>query len=240
MDLADRLEFAGVGRPENAKHSNGVLVAACYCLFCGDHVAARLHRHVAGLYIPITTEFLPDHLDVRTEDEIGAIGRLAGCRLTLAPLPLHRHSREHDGLAGTDGRDADRLLSGRSMEEIGDHVHASPLDLGRLRVFVFVDHVLVERFGHQLLGLWFHPGGYERREVQTGVAVEHQLFVNDLVRDLGCRFLLRQAILGNGPDVEARRECWYQLGVYWVVIRFLLVDHGGNRSDPRSLEVATG
>ena len=49
------------------------------------------------------------------------------------------------------------------------------------RVLVLVDHVLVERLGHQLLGLGVHPGGDERGEVQPRAAVEHQLVVDEPV-----------------------------------------------------------
>ena len=58
------------------------------------------------------------------------------------------------------------------------------LDLRGLRILVLVDHVLVEALGHEFLGLRLHPGRHERGDVQTGVAVEHELVVDDLVRDV--------------------------------------------------------
>jgi len=64
-------------------------------------------------------------------------------------------------------------------------------DLRPLRVLVLVDHVLVEALGHQLLRLRLHPGRHEGGDVQPGVPVEHQLVVDDLVRDIG-----RQLVLG--------------------------------------------
>jgi hypothetical protein len=51
--------------------------------------------------------------------------------------------------------------------------------------------MFVEALGHQLLGLRLHPGGDERGHVQTGVAVEHQLVVNQLVGDIGRELTLR-------------------------------------------------
>jgi len=41
------------------------------------------------------------------------------------------------------------------VPEIGDHVHAAILDLCGLRVLVLVDHVLVDRVGHQLAAFRF-------------------------------------------------------------------------------------
>jgi len=52
-----------------------------------------------------------------------------------------------------------------------------------LRVLVLVDHVLVERLGHQALGLRLHPRSDERGEVEARVAIEHEFVVDDLVGD---------------------------------------------------------
>jgi hypothetical protein len=70
------------------------------------------------------------------------------------------------------------------VPEVGENVDATRLERRRLRVLVLVDHVLVQALGHQLLGLRLHPCRHERRHVQPGVAVEHQLVVDDLVRDV--------------------------------------------------------
>ena len=56
------------------------------------------------------------------------------------------------------------------------------LDLCGLGVLVFVDHVLRGTFGHEKLSFRFHPGRHERRQIQSGVAIEHQLVMNDLER----------------------------------------------------------
>jgi hypothetical protein len=39
------------------------------------------------------------------------------------------------------------------VPQVGQHVDAAHFELGRLRVLVLVDHVLVERLGHQLAAL---------------------------------------------------------------------------------------
>jgi hypothetical protein len=62
------------------------------------------------------------------------------------------------------------------VEQVGDHARSAARS-SRWPV----DHVLVERLGHQLLGLRVHPGGDKRHEVQPGAAVEHQLVVDELV-----------------------------------------------------------
>jgi len=67
------------------------------------------------------------------------------------------------------------------VPEVGQHGHAAVLDLGRLRVLVLVDHVLGQAFGHEPAHLGLHPVGHERGQVLAGVAVEHQLVVDDLV-----------------------------------------------------------
>ena len=80
---------------------------------------------------------------------------------------------------------------------------AARLELGGLRVLVLVDHVLVEALGHQPLGLRLHPRGDERREVQPRVAVEHQLVVDDLVRDVRGHLAARAARGGERGRLRA-------------------------------------
>ena len=71
----------------------------------------------------------------------------------------------------------------RCVEQVGDDGDAAFFDGRGQRVLVFVDHVLVERLGHQLLGLGIHPGGDERGEVEAGVPVEHEFVVDESVCD---------------------------------------------------------
>ena len=112
------------------------------------------------------------------------LGRSVGCAgrpAAVAPAPLQRHAGEHRGLAGAGRRRARGLVLVGRAPQPAEHVDAALLELGRARVLVLVDHVLVERLGHQPLGLRLHPRRHERRQVQPGVAVEHQLVVHELV-----------------------------------------------------------
>ena len=93
-------------------------------------------------------------------------------------------------------------LGVRRVPEVGEDVDAAHLELGRLRVLVLVDHVLVEALGHQLLGLRLHPGGDEGRQVEAGVAVEHQLVVDDLVGDVGRQLAVRELVPRNLLGLE--------------------------------------
>jgi hypothetical protein len=61
----------------------------------------------------------------------------------------------------------------RIRREDGEELHAEVRCWEKARA-------AAERAGHQLLGLRFHPGRDQRRHIQTGVAVEHQLVVNHL------------------------------------------------------------
>ena len=92
------------------------------------------------------------------------------------------------------------------------------LDLGGLRVLVLVDHVLVEALGHELLGLRLHPGRDERRDVQARVAVEHQLVVDDLVRDVRGHLAVRELVARNR---RVSRLKWGAIARSWGVLRRL-------------------
>ena len=107
---------------------------------------------------------------------------------------LEREAAEHRRLARPGRRAADRLGRIGRVPEAAEDVDAAHLELGRLRVLVLVDHVLVEALGHQLLGLRLHPGADERGEVHARVAVEHQLVVDDLVGDVGRQLLVAQLV----------------------------------------------
>ena len=118
----------------------------------------------------------------------GLPGRAAG----VLPAALEREPAEHARLAGAGGRAADRVLGVGRVPEVGEHVHAAVLQVGRARVLVLVDHVLVERLGHQQPGLRLGPRRDERGQVEPRVAVEHQLVVDDLVGDVGVELAVRQ------------------------------------------------
>jgi hypothetical protein len=70
------------------------------------------------------------------------------------------------------------------VPEISQDRNTARLELRRLRVLVLVDHVLVETLRHQLTGLWLHPGGDERRQIEPRAAIEQQLVMNQLVGDV--------------------------------------------------------
>ena len=124
----------------------------------------------------------------------GLSAGLALGRAPLLPAPLEREPAEHRRLARAGRRAAGRLVGIGRVPQPAEDVHAAHLELGGLRVLVLVDHVLVEALGHQLLGLRLHPGGHERGQVQAGVAVEHQLVVDDLVGDVGRELALGQPV----------------------------------------------
>ena len=83
----------------------------------------------------------------------------------------------------------------RRVPQVGEHVHAAPLDLGGLRVLVLVDHVLVDRQVHQPVDLRLLPRLAERGQVLAGVAVEHQLVGDDGEGVLGAPLVRREAVL---------------------------------------------
>ena len=170
-DLGDGFELPGECGAEDGHHRDGVLVDGLAYLLGGDDVTTLFHRKVLGFDIEIAAELFPYHLNIAAENQIGPGG--VGITPPRTPAPFQRQTGQHDGLARPDRRHTGRagrvlgVQTGR-VKEIGDHVHASLLDRCRRRVFVLVDHVLVERLGHQFFGLWIHPRGDERREVEAG------------------------------------------------------------------------
>ena len=85
------------------------------------------------------------------------------------------------------------VLRGRAMPQLGQHVDAAHFELGGLRILVLVDHVLVERLGHELARFGLHPGAAEGGEVEARAAVEDQFVVDEMVGGAG-----RHAVVGNG------------------------------------------
>ncbi len=190
-DLADRFELTGERGAEDRDHADGVLVDVLQHLLGGDDVAALLHRQVPRLDVEVAAELLPHHLHVGAHHQVRpALPPRIFLPDAFAPPPAQRETGQHDRLAGPDrghpGR-AGRVVVAQvlGVEQVGDHAHAAGLDRGGGRVLVLVDHVLVERLGHQLLGLRVHPRGDERRQVQPRAAVEHQLVVDEPVGGIG-------------------------------------------------------
>ena len=206
-DLLDRLVRTVEGRAEDRDDADRVLVAPRDRLLGRQDEAIALHRHETHLDVPVVRELLPADLDVDAHHEVRLVGRLALGRTPLLPASLEREPSEHRGLARARRRAARRLLRLRRMPEVGEDVHAAHLDLGRLRVLVLVDHVLVEALGHQLLGLRLHPGRHERRDVQARVAVEHQLVVDDLVRDVRGHLAVGQPVPRKLGGLQAEVGC---------------------------------
>ncbi len=79
------------------------------------------------------------------------------------------------------------------MPQLGQHVNAAHLELGRLRILVLVDHVLVERLRHQPVRFGLHPRAAEGGQIEARAAVENQLVVDQMVGRAG-----RHALLGDG------------------------------------------
>ena len=183
-DRGDRLVAAVLRGAEHRDNADRVLVAERHRRLGGEMTALALHHRVARLDVPVPAELLPADLHVDAHDEIRLVARQA-CRLPpLTPAPLQREPCQHRGLARSCRRAADSRVRSGSVPETGEHVHAPALQLCRLRVLVLVDDVLVDGLVHEPLCLRLHPRRDERRQVEPGVAVEHQLVVDDLIREV--------------------------------------------------------
>ena len=147
-DLGDRLVLARVGHPEGGHHEDGVLVDPLQHVVGGHAVVPVGHRHLSHLDVPVLRELVPDHLH-RAADHVRSVGGLALGLTLRPPAPLRGHAGEHAGLGGPDRRGADRVLRVLRVPQVGQHVHAPPLELGGLWVLVLVDHVLVDAEVHQ-------------------------------------------------------------------------------------------
>jgi len=92
------------------------------------------------------------------------------------------------------------------MPQVGKHPDAPVLEGRRLRVLVLVDHVLVERLRDQQARLRLHPGRHEGRDVQSRVAVESELVVDDLVRGARVHRVFGHPVPRCVSDFAAPRE----------------------------------
>ena len=221
-DVAHGLVDAVERRSEDRHHADRVLVAVRRRALRRQACAARADRDEPRLDVPVPAELLPADLDVGPHDEVRPVVREARRTPPLRPAALEGQPAEHRGLARAGRRAADRGPVVRAAPQAREHRHAAALQLGRLGVLVLVDHVLVQALRHERAGGGLHPGRHERREVQPGVAVEHQLVVDDLVggvgrhlfpRKLQPRDLVQLAGLGElRPDVERARDRVSQVG----------------------------
>lgn len=191
-DPGDVLEQPGERLSQGGDHHDGVLVAMRGDVVGvhGQPVAAQ--RNLANLHVEIPCELLPTDLN-RPADEVRYPGPTA-----LAPAELRRQPAQHRRLARPRGRCAQRGSRIGRVPQVPEHSHAAPLQLGRLRVLVLVDDVLVQRFVHQPARLVVHPGGAERREVHPRDPVEQQFVVHHLVGDPREGLLLGEPIARRG------------------------------------------
>ena len=206
-DLLDRLVRAVERRAEHRDDSDGVLVAELHRLVRGDVQAIALHRHQAHLDVPVVGELLPADLDVDSHDDVGRVDRLALCLAPMLPASLEGEPAQHRRLARAGRRAAGGLIGVLRVPQAREDRDAAHLELGGLRVLVLVDHVLVEALGHERLRLRLHPGGDERRQVEAGVAVDHQLVVDDLVGHVRRNLALGDPVARNLRALKSEQGC---------------------------------
>jgi|GEM_PF-5560799 len=77
------------------------------------------------------------------------------------------------------------MVSCRGVPQVGQHVYATGLDLGGLRILILVDHVLVETLIHQLVHLGLLPGLAKGGEILPRITIQHQLVMDQLVSGPG-------------------------------------------------------
>ena len=90
------------------------------------------------------------------------------------------------------------------VPQVGQHVHAAALELGRLGVLVLVDQVLVDGDVHQAMDLGLLPRLAEGGQVLAGVAVEHQLVDDGLERLVGPHLLGGKPAGGQAGTASSR------------------------------------
>ena len=151
----------------------------------GERWSARPPSAPAAVPRPSSGELLPAHLDVDAGDEVGLSDGLPSARRRCCQRRLRARPPSIAASLEPVVEQPAACFGSGAMPEVADHVDAAHLHEGRLRILVLVDHVLVERLRHELLGIGVHARGHERRQVEARVAVQHELVVDDLVGDLG-------------------------------------------------------
>ena len=201
----NELEIAAVGDAEGRHDADRVLVDALEHLLGVHEQTAAVHRDLAHLDVPVARELVPADLH-RPADHVRLVGRLALGLHLRAPAPLHRHAAEHAGFARADRRRAERVGGVGAVPQVGEHVDAARLELGRLRILVLVDHVLVDGEIHDLVDLGLLPGLAERRQVLARVAVQEKFVLHDLEGVRGQAFGFGNLYFGIGfEDRRGRR-----------------------------------
>jgi hypothetical protein len=112
-------------------------------------------------------------------------------------MPAHHQTAEHAGLAGAGGGGAHRLVRIRGMPEIGNDLETAFLNLSGLGIFILINHIFFRTFLHQPPRLRLHPGAHKSGQVEPGIAIEHQVIVDQLITQIGAQALFRQAIAGD-------------------------------------------
>ena len=157
------------------------------------HARLRGHVQVLGVHgdqthldVPVAAELLPADLVTGGDDQVGAMLAVdvdAGLLGQGLPAEQGGQATQHAGLGRADGRGAHGLLVLIGVPQVLDDLHAAVLEVGRHRVFVLVNGVLLERVLHQLRSLGLHVGLDEGAEVLVGVALGADVLANHLARD---------------------------------------------------------
>ena len=203
-DFLDRFVRPVVGRSENGHHADRVLVTEPNRLVCGEVEPVSLHRDEPHLDVPVISELLPADLHVDAHHEVGLVGGFHRRPPAMLPASLEGQPTEHGRFARPRRRAAHRLVRVRCIPEPAQDVDAAQLQLCGLRVLILVDHVLVEALGHESLGLRFHPRADERRQVEAGVPVQHQIVMNDLVGDVGWQLVGSKRFRGDAFGLNVK------------------------------------
>ena len=158
VDSLHILVLSRVGCTNNGADTDGVLVHQVHSFLWVDDISVRGTVDVSLLDIEVASRLLPADLDSRVHDDV-RLREVLALRLTLVlPALLHGERAEHDGLGGANAGGAHGVVVVRvsgDVEHASNHVDAAVLDVGGDGVFLVVDEVLGEGFGHELFGLSF-------------------------------------------------------------------------------------
>ena len=128
-------------------------------------------------------------------------------------MPAQHHAAEHAGFAGAGSGGANGSLGIWRIPEPGQHAQTAILQLSGLGIFVFIDHVLVGALAHQMQRFWLHPGADKGRQIEHGVAIQHQVVVDELISQIGVQAVLRQLIARqHGIGVIALMQAMAEVG----------------------------
>ena len=129
-------------------------------------------------------------------------------------MPTQHHAAQHARFAGAGGGGANGSLGIRRIPKPGQHAQAAILQLGGLGIFVLIDHVFVGALAHQMQRFWLHPGADKGRQIEHGVAIQHQVVVDELVGQIGVQAMLRQLIARqHGIGLAALMQAMAEVGL---------------------------